>query len=137
MASRDKENLEKYAHLYEKITDYEQQLHRRNQKRIRIGLRCFILIPSAFLVLLLLTGSNRIIFLLLWIVSLFGLAIYLIGVEYVDYQLQLKLSEWSQEEKDIDTLIGLDLSEVESGIRQVKQQIEEWKQEVRDSEEHR
>ena len=39
--------------------------------------------------------SSKIIFLVLWIVSLFAIAVYLIGVEYVDYKLQEKMNEIS------------------------------------------
>ena len=40
-----------------------------------------------FLILLFWTDSNKVVFLILWIVSLFALATYLILVEYVDYNL--------------------------------------------------
>lgn len=46
-----------------------------------------------FLFLLFWTESNKVVFLILWIVSLFLLAAYLILVEYMDYNLQEKLSE--------------------------------------------
>ena len=39
---------------------------------------------------LFITDSSKIIFLVLWIASLFGIAIYLIGVEYVDYKSRKK-----------------------------------------------
>lgn len=35
--------------------------------------------------------GSKVIFLLLWIVSMFGVAAYLIGVEYMDYQMQHKV----------------------------------------------
>ncbi len=54
--------------------DYEQEIHKKNQKRIRIGLRCLIIIPLIFLTLLFWTESSKIVFLILWIVSLFILA---------------------------------------------------------------
>jgi hypothetical protein len=84
----DKEKIEKLETLYNMVMDYQEQNHRKNQKRIKIGLRCLYIIPAIFLFLLLVTGSSKIIFLVLWIISLFGLAIYLIVVEYLDYNLQ-------------------------------------------------
>jgi hypothetical protein len=86
--NNEKEKLKQLETLYHMVMDYQEQNHRKNQKRIKIGLRCLYIIPAIFLFLLLVTGSSKIIFLVLWIISLFGLAIYLIVVEYLDYNLQ-------------------------------------------------
>lgn len=80
--------------MYDKLVGYEKTIHEQNQKRIKIGLRCIYIIPLFFLVLLMIVpDSSKIIFLVLWIVSLFAIAVYLIGVEYVDYKLQEKMNE--------------------------------------------
>ena len=84
---------EKYEQMYELLLDYEQKAHEKNQKRIRIGLRCILIIPWIFLALLFWTNSNKVIFLILWIVSLFCIAAYLLSVEYMDFYLQEKLDE--------------------------------------------
>ena len=82
--------------MYDKLVGYEKTIHEQNQKRIKIGLRCIYIIPLFFLVLLMIMpDSSKIIFLVLWIVSLFAIAVYLIGVEYVDYKLQEKMNEIS------------------------------------------
>ena len=82
--------------MYDKLVGYEKTIHEQNQKRIKIGLRCIYIIPLFFLVLLMIVPvSSKIIFLVLWIVSLFAIAVYLIGVEYVDYKLQEKMNEIS------------------------------------------
>ena len=67
-----------YEEIFQKVLDYEQALHEKNRKRIKIGLKCIWIVPLFFLALLFLTGSNKVIFLILWIVSLFALSIYLI-----------------------------------------------------------
>ena len=92
------EKKEKYEKMYEKLVDYEKEIHEKNQKRIKIGLRCILVIPLIFLILLFWTDSNKVVFLILWIVSLFLLAVYLIGVEYMDYNLQEKLNELTEGE---------------------------------------
>ena len=38
------EKKEDYEKLYDMLLDYEQEIHKKNQKRIRIGLRCLIII---------------------------------------------------------------------------------------------
>jgi hypothetical protein len=84
----DKEKIEKLQAFYGMVMDYREENHRKNRRRIQIGLRCLYIIPAIFLFLLLVTGSSKIIFLVLWIISLFALAVYLITVEYLDYKLQ-------------------------------------------------
>ena len=78
------DNYSKYERMYDILLDYEQKIHLKNQKRIRIGLKCLIIIPLIFLAMLFWTGSSKTIFLVLWIVSLFILAAYLVFVEYSD-----------------------------------------------------
>ena len=99
---------DRFEEMYQKLIDYEQQIHAKNHTRIKIGLRCIILIPLIFLILLFWTDSNKVVFLILWIASLFALAVYLIGVEYMDYNLQETLRELGGEEdgRKPDTLIG-------------------------------
>ncbi len=99
---------DRFEEMYQKLIDYEQQIHAKNQTRIKIGLRCIILIPLIFLILLFWTDSNKVVFLILWIASLFALAVYLIGVEYMDYNLQETLRKLGGEEdgRKLDTLIG-------------------------------
>ena len=81
------EEKSRYEEMYGKLVAYEQNIHLQNQKRIKIGLKCIAIIPPIFLILLFWTDSNKVVFLILWIVSLFALATYLILVEYVDYNL--------------------------------------------------
>ena len=89
----EKDKLEKMENLYNMVVRFQQKSHEKNQKRIKIGLRCLYIIPAVFLFLLLVTDSSKIIFLVLWIVSLFALAIYLITVEYMDYNLQNQMNK--------------------------------------------
>ena len=83
------------------------QFHSGNQRRIRKGMLSLLLVPLAFLVLLFLSDGSRVIFLLLWIVSMFGIAAYLIAVEYVDYEMQNKVKKITQKEVELDQLMAL------------------------------
>ncbi|MCH4191767.1 MAG: hypothetical protein LKF52_05625 [Butyrivibrio sp.] len=133
----EKEREARFERLYSQLSDYEKALHVQNQKRIRLGMKLFLIIPSEFLALLFLTGSNKIVFLILWIISLFGLSFYLIGVEYVDYQLQIKLNEWSEaEKKEVDALISVDMLEMGGNLKgNIRQALRELKQGVVSSDE--
>lgn len=128
----------RFERLYDQLSEYEKNLHALNQKRIKIGLKCFLIIPTAFLGLLFLTGSNKIVFLIMWIISLFGLSFYLIGVEYVDYQLQIKLNEWSEAEKqEVKMLLSVDMIEMGGNIKgNIRQAFKDLKQEVKPDEKH-
>ena len=86
----------KYSQLYQALLQEVLQFHSGNQRRIRKGMLSLLLVPLAFLVLLFLSDGSRVIFLLLWIVSMFGIAAYLIAVEYVDYEMQNKVKKITQ-----------------------------------------
>lgn len=105
----DKQKLEKFENLYEMVMDFEKKSHEKNQKRIRIGLRCLYIIPAIFLFLLMVMKSSKIIFLALWIISLFILAVYLIVVEYMDYNLQNHVNKLEGKKNGkVDSLIEMD-----------------------------
>lgn len=119
------EKKEKYEQMYEMLVEYEQKIHEKNQKRIRIGLKCIFIIPLVFLILLFWTESNKVVFLILWIVSLFGIAAYLILVEYMDYNLQEKLNEISDGEGEVEHLIGQEILEVEENLKNAMKKLDE------------
>lgn len=97
----------KYSQLYQALLQEVLQFHSGNQRRIRKGMLSLLLVPLAFLVLLFLSDGSRVIFLLLWIVSMFGIAAYLIAVEYVDYEMQNKVKKITQKEVGLDQLTAL------------------------------
>lgn len=114
------EDTIKYKEIYDMIIEYERKIHIKNEKRIKIGLRCIIIIPMIFL--LFVTESSKVIFLILWIVSLFVIASYLIAVEYMDYNLQKKIKEFTgDEDAEFDGLLGDDLMQVHETLKRIKQ----------------
>lgn len=72
--------------MLEQIEKYRNEFHVTNRRRIRAGIRCLLIVPLIFLILLFMTGSDRIIFLVLWVISMFLIAGYLIYVEYMDFK---------------------------------------------------
>lgn len=87
------EALEEEQLIFNKMLDYYTQSHRKNKKRIRVGMVCMIVIPLIFLVLMFTMNSSKIVYLVFWIISLFALCTYLIAVEYMDYNLQERMKE--------------------------------------------
>ena len=92
----------KYKERYEKFIAYEKENHEKNQRKIRNGLKVNILLPLVFLIISFATDSSKLIFLILWITSLFGIAFYLIYVEYTDFRMQELLGTMEEEK----SLIG-------------------------------
>ena len=115
---------DKYRKAYNMVIEYEKEAHRKNQKRIAVGLKLIIIIPLIFLALLFFTGSSKAIFLILWIVSLFILAAYLITVEYMDYNLMERMAKLRGQDEDMENydLIGNDA--IENRIRDVLDKID-------------
>ena len=110
--------------MYDKLVGYEKTIHEQNQKRIKIGLRCIYIIPLFFLVLLMIVpDSSKIIFLVLWIVSLFAIAVYLIGVEYVDYKLQEKMNEISG--CDAQNMSVSPVVQIEDRVQEIAERVEQ------------
>ena len=111
--------------MYDILLDYEQNIHQKNQKKIRIGLKCVVLIPLIFLILLFWTESSKIIFLVLWIVSVFVIATYLIAVEYQDYKLQEKLNELNDRGNvPVESLLGEGILGTEDIIKNAIQRMD-------------
>ncbi len=111
--------------IYGELVDFQDRLHAQNLKRIRIGLLCVIVIPMIFLALMFITDSNKVIWLILWIVSLFAISAYLIVVEYGDYNLQHRINSITGNEAEP---VGL----LESGMNGVNEKLISMKTEARD-----
>lgn len=87
------EAVEEEQLIFNKMLDYYTQSHRKNKKRIRVGMVCMLVIPLIFLMLMFTMNSSKIVYLVFWIISLFALCTYLIAVEYMDYNLQERMKE--------------------------------------------
>lgn len=71
----------------EMIRLYYEKEHKRNKDRIKYGIIAMLIIPIIFLILLFVVNSSKVIFLVMWIASLFIISGYLIAIEYKDYNM--------------------------------------------------
>ena len=71
----------------EMIRLYYEKEHKRNKDRIKYGIIAMLIIPIIFLILLFVVNSSKVIFLVMWIASLFIISRYLIAIEYKDYNM--------------------------------------------------
>ena len=106
----------RYDQLYGKMLEYTQQLHEKNKKRIKAGVIVMLLLPVVLGLVRWLTDSDKIIFLFIWVLFMFLLAAYLIGVEYLDHSIQSKLKEMTDTEEDFGGLLD-DYQKIPGRIR--------------------
>ena len=94
-----------YEQLYSQLLERGETLHESNKKRIRRGLILLVLLPAILGLILWITGSSKIVFLIIWILCMFALCAYLISVEYLDDSIQKTLEEVTDCEADFDELL--------------------------------
>lgn len=89
-----------YQELYDRLLEEVSTLHRNNRRRIRVGMRMLLAVTLGLMLLMFLAEGNKVFTLMLWILSMFAVAAYLIAVEYADYELQKKLENITQMEQE-------------------------------------
>ena len=89
----------------ERIIEIQQAEHKKNQNRIKWGIRCVIIIPILFLILMFTMETSKYIYLTLWVASMFVISAYLIYVEYADYKIQETMIKLGMKEDSIDELL--------------------------------
>ena len=91
--------------LYQNLQNYAEELHQKNKKRIRASGIVLLLLPVILGLVRWLTDSDKIVFLLIWVLCMFLLSAYLVSVEYLDHTLQKKLFEMTGRVEDYDGLL--------------------------------
>ena len=89
------------------ITAFAENMHTKNQHKKKICLRCMMIIPLVFMVLMFTMDTAKVVYLLLWVISLFIFCAYLIIIDYIDDKLARKLNNLNIEiqEKQADASI--------------------------------
>lgn len=77
-----------YHQMYSRLVDEVTSIYQANQKRIHKGLWGMIIVLVLYLTLLFVTQGSKVIILLLWIMTMFALAAYLITIEYLNDELK-------------------------------------------------
>ncbi len=120
---------------YDQFIELQQQVHLKNQKKIRVGLKVNIILPLIFLAICFLSNRSKLVFLVLWIVSLFGISFYLLYVEYMDFKLQEQLKNLGIIDEDAQALIGNEvvqgIDDINSAGSEVVKDIKDFKKEIR------
>jgi hypothetical protein len=118
MESKDEKLTKERKEALEKIDKVYEAEHGSNKKKLKYGIYCLFAVPSVFLVMLFFIDSSKLVFLVLWIASLFLISAYLIGVEYSDFKLQDNFAGILNEHKERESLLDVpDITDIDlSGL---------------------
>ena len=107
MATKKKtnNNKNKYEAVYSELLEFIITLHERNKKRIKYGIIFLFTLPLVLVLIRFFTDGDKVVFLIIWVIIMFLLAIYLIGVEYLDEMIKKKLSDITDKELELDNLL--------------------------------
>lgn len=97
---------DRYQALRQELENNAQQFHHRNKQRIKAGIISLLVLPFVLCFVRWVTESDKIVFMLIWILLLFIICCYLIGVGYLDDWLQKVLGEMTGEEESFDSLLA-------------------------------
>ena len=101
---RKKQDI-RYEDLYNRLLDRGMALHESNKKRIRVGLVLLGVFTVLMILIRLITDSDRVVFMILWVVGMFAISVYLISVEYIDDSIRKTLEDVSDREADFGVLL--------------------------------
>ena len=122
---RNKQDI-RYEELYNRLLERGMALHENNKKRIRAGLIFLAVFTVLMILIRLITDSDRVVFLILWVVGMFAASIYLISVEYIDNSIQKTLEDVSEREADFGVL----LPDSEQVREKVQSRIQEKQEQI-------
>lgn len=95
----------KYEELYTELLGRGEMLHQSNKKRIRRGITVLIILPFVLEFIRWMTDSDKVVFLIIWIIIMFVLSAYLISIEYLDYTIEETLRDVTDTEADFGELL--------------------------------
>ena len=113
----------RYEELYQQLLERGLDMHVHNKRRIRNGMILLLLLPVILGVILWVTGSDKIVFLIIWVICMFILSIYLITIEYIDDSVEKTLEEVTDREADFGELFP--------GTEQLAERIGERREMIR------
>lgn len=94
-----------YEELFNKLLERGKILHASNRKRIRIGLIFLAVFTVMMIVIRFITESDRATFLMIWVIGMFAISIYLVGIEYIDDSIAKTLEDVTEQDTDWEELI--------------------------------
>ncbi len=96
---------DRYEQLSQDLLERFEWLRRGNRKRVKYGSILLLLLAPALFIIRWMTDSDKVVFLMIYILCFIMLAIFLIGVEYLDHLVQKNLREMIDREGEFDALL--------------------------------
>ena len=113
-----RKEIQKSGHVdpqtfYRHFVPYIEAAHHRNERSLKAGVWLLVLLPVILVIIQELTDASRIVFLIFWIIGMFGIATALIFTAYSDHDLKKTLEELkelipTEEEIEIGNLLPVD-----------------------------
>lgn len=122
-----------YEGLYSELFERGESLHEANKRRISSGVKALVILPVILLFIRWVTDSDKIVFLIIWILCMFVLCAYLIMIEYLDSSVQNTLEDVTDQEAGFDDLL-VKPERIQSGIRDKITEIKASKESARSAE---
>ena len=99
--------------FYRHFVPYIEAAHHRNERSLKAGVWLLVLLPVILVLIQELTDASRIVFLIFWIIGMFGIATALIFTAYSDHDLKKTLEELEElvppeEEIELGNLLPVD-----------------------------
>ena len=76
---------QKQDNRYNNLSSYADQVHEKTKKRIKYSGIVLILLPVVLGLIRWMTHSDKIFFLVIWILCMFAISAYLVSIEYYDH----------------------------------------------------
>ncbi len=95
----------RYEQFYSDVLLLVNNLHEKNKLRARVCIGIIIALPFILGLIRWMTGSDKVVFLLIWVIFTMLTAITLISIEYYDHVMQKKLNELSERDEHFDKLL--------------------------------
>ena len=96
----------RYEELYAQLLQRGLDMHNKNKKRIKAGLIMLVLLPVILVTIRWLTESDKVFFLIIWVICMFITCTYLITIEYLDHSIKKTLKDVTGREADFDELLS-------------------------------
>ena len=108
---RSSENIGAGSVLFkESLLPTVEHVHRIDQKALRIGVYWLFILPVLLLIIRRMTDSNRVAFLIVWIIGMFVISAVLIFIGYADHELKRFLKDSQRfvpdSEAELDSLMA-------------------------------
>lgn len=114
MTDKEEEFSKERKEALDKIDKVYEQEHDNNKRKLKYGIYCLFGVPMVFLVLLFTMNSSKLVFLVLWIASLFIISGYLVAVEYSDFKMQENFADILNEHKEKESLLDVpDITDID------------------------